>query len=164
MSEQKPIIEKKMNEVLSGDSLKNALDFADFFRANELSCEANEDGTGWAVGGIVGNSIGYMLVNGVEQMPGPWTIWFNSCDFGGSEPADDELKEATWSHASNCGHCHDGWKDCGGGRRTIFGKEFEWLCHSPLMFTNPNAKTLESVKKLMLILKQNTGGKTNGEL
>ena len=100
-----------------------------------------------------GNSIGFMLVNGTPQMPGPWTIWFNSCDFDDNGSTDDELKETTWTHASKCGHCHAGWKDCGGGDRIIFGREFKSLCHSPLMFTDPDAKTLESIKKLLLTTK-----------
>lgn len=153
MAQQK-LIEEKINEVLSGDSLKNALDFIKFLRANELQLGANDDGEGWAVGGIVGDSIGYMLVNGAAQMPGPWTIWFNSCDFDGGSPADEDLKEVAWSHASNCGHCHEEWKNCGGGERRIFGRKFEHLCHSPLMFTDPDNKILDNVKKLILILKQ----------
>jgi len=35
----------------------------------------------------------------------------------------------------------------------IFGRGFENRCHSPLMFTNPDADTLERLKKLMLLLK-----------
>ena len=150
MSEQKTI-EDKIKDVLSGDSLKNALDFTIFLRDNELSTGYNGD-DGCSVGGSIGDSLGYMLVNGTEQMPGPWTIWFNSCDFD-SSLADDELKETAWAHTSKCGHCHAGWKDCGGGNRVIFGRGFESLCHSPLMFTNPDAETLECVKKLFLILK-----------
>ncbi len=145
-------IEDAINEKLTGDAQRNALDFIAFLRTNEISLDSNGDGEGWAVGGIVGNSVGFILVNGAEQMPGPWTVWFNSCDFGGGA-ADDELKETAWAHTSKCGHCHAGWKDCGGGDRTIFGKEFEWLCHSPLMFTNPDTETLQNVNKLILLLK-----------
>ncbi len=145
-------IEDAINEKLTGDAQRNALDFVAFLRANEISLNSSGDGEGWAVGGIVENSVGFMLVNGAEQMPGPWTVWFNSCDFGG-DPADDELKETAWAYTSKCEHCHAAWKDCGGGDRTIFGKEFEWLCHSPLMFTNPDAKTLQNVNKLILLLK-----------
>ena len=47
-----------------------------------------------------------MMVNGVAEMPGPWTIWFNSCDFDGGGMVEDELKETAWTHASPCGHCH----------------------------------------------------------
>ena len=109
MSEQKKIkveIEDKINEVLTGDSLKNAQDFIGFLETNGLTLNSNND-----------------------------------------------VKETAWAHASNCGHCHAGWKDCGGGKRTIFGREFEYLYHSPLMFTDPDAGTLEHVKKLMLMLK-----------
>ena len=156
MAEQKTIItiEEKINDVLSGDTKKNALDFVAWLRGNELALDPNGDnGEGWAVGGIVGDSIGFMLVNGAPDCPGPWTIWFNSCDFG-DKPADDELKETAWNHASPCGHCHAGWKDCGCGDRTIYGREFKELCHSPLMFTAPDAKTLENLERLILILKQ----------
>ena len=156
MDEQNKTIEDKIKSVLSGDSLNNALDFIAFLQANGFSTETHGDGEGWAgaVGGIVGDSYGFMMANGAAEMPGPWTMWFNSCDFDGFDSIDDDLKEAVWAHASNCGKCHAGWKDCGGGAKTIFGREFEYLCHSPLMFTNPDAKTLENVKKLMLILKQ----------
>lgn len=150
MDEQKTI-EYKINNALSGESLNNALDLIGFLRTNNLSLEFNNDGEGWAVGGIVGNSIGYMLVNGKENMPGPWTIWFNSCDFNYTD--DEDLKETAWTHASPCGKCHSGWKDCGNGDRMIFDKEFKSLCHSPLMFTNPDAKTLINLKKLILMVK-----------
>ena len=146
-------IEDKINDVLTGDALNNALDFVAFLHENQLSLDSNDDHVGWAVGGIVGNSIGYVLVNGVAQMPGPWTIWFNSCDFNESDSADDELKETAWAHANFCGHCHAGWKDCGCGDRTIFGRKFDSLCHSPLAFTNPDVQTLKNMKELMLMLK-----------
>ena len=143
------IIKKKLN----GDAQKTALDFAAFLRANDLPLAGNEDGEGWAVGGTVGNSAGYMLINGAAEFPGPWTVWLNTCDYDCGGPVDDELKETAWAHASPCGRCHEGWKDCGGGDRTIFGREFERLCHSPLMFTVPDAKTLEILQKLLLMAK-----------
>ena len=143
-------IEQIIRDKCTRDAQKTALDFAAFCRANGIILTPNEDGNGWAVGGIVGNSLGYWFLNGAEEFPGPWTLWFNSCDF--DSPADDELKEAAWAHAAPCGHCHAGWKDCGGGNRTIFGKEFEWLCHSPLMFANPDVPTLEKAEKLLLLI------------
>jgi len=147
------LIENVIYERLSGDSQKNARDLVAFLRANSLTLDTNGDGEGWAVGGTIGNSIGYLLINGSEQMPGPWTIWFNTCDFGESGPVDDVLKQDAWSHASPCGRCHAGWKDCGGGDRTIFGRAFENLCHSPLMFNDPGAGTLENIKKLLIYVK-----------
>ena len=152
------IIENKINDVLIGDSLSNALDFAAFLRVNEFDPECHESGFGWSVN-YGGESVGFIVVDGAAQIPGPWTVWFNSCDFGDG-PADDDMKETAWAHASICGHFISGGKDCGCGdqpgfHRTIFGREYENRCHSPLMFTNPDAKTLENVKKLILMLKHN---------
>jgi len=164
----KPIkIEERIKQILTGDAQKNALDFADFLKANDIRLDynANEteknNPTGWngAIGGIVGNSIGYLYISGAENCPGPWTFWFNSCDFNGSDSSDDEFKNAIWAFASPCGKCHEGWEKCrGSGKRTILGKEFIDQCHSPLMFCNPDAKTLEHMKKFLLYLKPEIDG------
>jgi hypothetical protein len=146
-------IEQAIREKLTGDAQRNALDFAAFLRKNEMLLTPNDDGTGWAIGGIVGNSMGYLMMNGADIFPGPWTMWLNYCDFDGADTTDNELQETAWAHASPCGKCHAGWEKCGGDDRTIFGKKFERLCHSPLMFHNPDAMTLESMQKLMSILK-----------
>ena len=148
------LIENVINEKLTGDAQKNALDFVAFLQANDLKIEPNgDDFGGWAVGGVVGDSLGFMLINGVAEVPGPWTIWFNSCDFGDADLVSDDLKETVWANTSICGKCHANWETCGGDDRIIFGRKFERLCHSPLMFNNPDAGTLENMQKLMLILK-----------
>ena len=152
-------IEEKIKERLNGDAQNNALDFVAFLRANAISLDYNASESGYggwngAVGGIVGNSIGYATFNGDEQGVGPWTFWLNSCDFDGSSSADEDFKNAIWAFASPCGHCNENWEKCmGSGKKTILGKEFENQCHSPLMFTNPDAKTLENMKKFLLYLK-----------
>ena len=158
------VIEDRINSKIKGDSLKNALDFVAFLRENDiwLDYNASESGYGgWngAVGGTVGNSIGYATFNGDVGGVGPWTFWFNSCDFDGSDSADDEFKNAIWAFASSCGKCNDNWEKCmGSGKRTILGKEFENQCHSPLMFINPDTETLENMKKFLLYLKPEIDG------
>jgi len=154
-----PTIEDRIRNKIKGDSLENALNFVAFLRENEiwLDYNASESGYGgWngAVGGIVGNSIGYVTFNGDIGGVGPWTFWLNSCDFEGSDSADDEFRNAIWSFASPCGKCNENWEKCmGSGKKTILGKEFKNQCHSPLMFTNPNVKTLESIKKFLMYLR-----------
>ena len=149
------LLEKTIAEKLSGQSQKYALDFISFADTNEIIFTPNgDDGQGWAVGGVVGNSLGFMLIAGADGSPGEWTIWLNDCNFGDCDAADDNLKQTAWAHTSNCGKCHDGWKDCGGGNRVVFGKEFERLCHSPLMFIEPDTDALECVKTLLMILKK----------
>ena len=150
-------IEDRINSVLEGESRKNALDFAAFLRKSGLTPECHESGHGWSIMRS-GDSVGFVIADGTAQIPGPWTIWFNSCDFDESGPIDNELKETAWAHASICGNFVSGGKDCGCGdqpgfTRVIFGKTFENRCHSPLMFTDPDAKTLNNVKKLLLMIK-----------
>jgi len=55
MSEQK-IIKEKIKNVLSGESLNNALDFIAFLYTNELQIDSHGDGEGWAgaIGGLSG--------------------------------------------------------------------------------------------------------------
>ena len=148
-------INKIINEKLTGDAQRNALELADFLQENEFELEANDDSFGgWAVGGVVGNSIGFLLINGEPECPGPWTLWFNTCDFEDTDQITGEIKETVWQNISPCGKCHQGWETCGNGDRTIFGKEFKRLCHSPLMFTNPDSETLAIIKQLLMIKKE----------
>ena len=157
---QAPAIEEAITTKLKGDAQTNALDFVAFLRANGISLDYNAGESKkrsiWngAVGGVVGNSIGYITINGDKKCPGPWTFWFNSCDFDGSDAADEAFKNAIWAFASPCQRCNDNWEKCmGSGKRTILGKAFENQCHSPLMFCNPDAKTLEHMKQFLLYLK-----------
>jgi len=159
-----PIVEDRINSKIKGDSLKNALDFVAFLRENDIRLDYNASESGYggwngAVGGVVGNSIGYVTFNGDAGGVGPWTFWFNSCDFDGSDSADDEFKNAIWAFASPCRKCSENWEKCmGSGKRTILGKVFENQCHSPLMFINPDAKTLGNMKKFLLYLKPEIDG------
>ena len=58
------------------------------------------------------------------------------------------MKEIAWKHVDICGNC-GGCKNPGGNRKTIFGKEFDNICVTPMRFDNPNAETIECVKKLI---------------
>jgi hypothetical protein len=147
-----------INEKLTGETQKNVSDFVTFLNENNILLDFNLNESGrhriWrgAVGGVIGNSIGYMTVNGESDGDGPWTFWLNSSDFDGSESMDDEFKEVIWSFASPCNKCHDNWEQCmGTGKRTILGKEFVNQCHSPLMFINPNENTIKHMKTFLLM-------------
>jgi len=153
-------LESVIREKLTGDAQKNALDLVDFLKANKVGfCPYDQSGEGWVVDGVADDSTGFLMVNGVDEIPGPWTLWFSTCDFGDAGTINDDLKETVWANISPCGKCHDGWEECvnsgGGGDNKVFGKSFGLLCHSPLMFTNPDEKTLKGIKELLLICKDN---------
>ena len=153
-------LENTINLVLSGDMLKNALDFVNFLRENGLQIEYNPKEhadckwTG-AIGGTVGDSIGYMYVKSGTNFPDPWTIWLNEYDFNDDGSAEvGELKNFLWENVNNCSRCHSKWEKCGGGERIVLGKKFESLCHSPMFFYTPDGQKLEMIKKLMLKVKE----------
>ena len=137
---------------------KAHIDFCRFLTDNGFSIEPEKDGNGWQI--LYKNElIGHMNFSR-EFMGHDAAIWIDTCDFGGSDVADDALKETAWAHVRVCEHFSSGGTQCGCGRqpgfsKTIFGKNFENLCFALLGFMNPDAKLLEDIKKLMLLFKQN---------
>jgi len=65
------------------------------------------------------------------------------------------VKEIAWASVNICttGHCDSS----PGARRTILGKAFDNVCTITLAFTDPDAETLECVKKILLMRKKEIG-------
>jgi len=145
MDEQKTL-EHKINQSLSGGTLQNALNFVSFLRENELTLEQPDEG--WAIMNN-GEWMGY-----IDFHISPWTLFIDGHGgFDMNSAIDNTLKETTWANVNHCSQC-SGCDDLG-LRVTIFDRDFEGLCLLPLKFTNPDTATLENIKKLMLLLKQN---------
>ena len=154
-------IENVINEKLTGDAQKNALDLITFMRTNEFSFEGFNDGKElkWNPN-YKGKSIGCMAV--AEELmlsEGISTALWLGLDwsFDDSGPADDELKEFAWAHVVNCPqekYCKPPHCENSKNRWQIFQKEFESTCHAPLAFFNLDAKKLENIKKLLLMTKK----------
>ena len=154
-----PSPEDIMNISLSDETLKNGLDFVAFLRANEFQIDFNpneyeyDKWTG-AIGGVVGNSIAYMLVYPKIKSPCPWNIWLNEYDFDSDGSADDEnLKGFIYDNLNHCRKCNPNWEKCRGGDKTILGRKFEDLCHSPMFFYTPDSCKLNNLKALLLKIK-----------
>jgi len=158
--DNQPLIER-INEKLEGDELRNCMDFINFCYENDLPINSNKNVDGWAIGGVDGRSIGFLQVH--YKQAATWIIFIKHCDFETKycdfySEETEGLKEFVFEHINICkvSKCHDGWQKCGGydGRysETIFGKRFEKLCHSPLVFYSPTAEELENIKKLIKIL------------
>ena len=167
MSEQKSL-ENVINLVLKDETKENALNFTAFLRAKKLQIEYNPNEYGeskWtgAIGGVVGDSIGYMYINSGADFPDPWNIWLNEYDFNDSGSAEDgELKNFLWENVNKCSRCNTNWEKCGGGEKTVLGKKFDSLCHSPMFFYTPDAQKLEMLKKLILKVNEKRSGRTGG--
>lgn len=156
MLEQK--IEDVIGEVLTGDTQKNALEFVTYLRTNEMLFEREkgywEDKYYW---GIKYNNkfVCFVLISSEDKTdPESWTIW--SDDSGsntfGDYQLDEHIKVILWKNVDICGNC-GGCGNPGGSRKIIFGKEYNNVCVTAMRFTSPDAETMECVKKMVEIRK-----------
>jgi len=140
------IIEDVFNEFFIGDTLKNALDFAEFLRANEMIYDGEYE-------------IHYKdklacyinTPNDKEHTWGVWTVGDYSNEYEGFT-IDERTKEIAWANVVFCGNC-DG-VDCDPGKtEVIFGKEFANVCNGTdnlaMRFVNPDTEAVECVKKMV---------------
>ena len=140
---------------LSGDALKNALDFDSYMRANGIT---RYDEEGYA------GSYGYdYLGECVCVIAFPHTFWndsgwsIHSFDIVGNAnryaelPADEHLKEFVWE---NMRKCHN---ECGcsnpGQSFKVYGKEFNSYCFHTPEFKSPNAEEVKKIIEYMLTIK-----------
>jgi len=138
-----------MNNCLSGDELKNALDFAAYLEANEMIVNGAERS-------YKGKPVCYMHIDAAREYPGPWTIWSEG-DYSSEHadiPIDQHIKEIAWAHINTCGDCPAGCSF--GKRKAVFGRQFDNVCNADMAFHIPNAQTLECVKKLLEMRKRET--------
>ena len=154
MSEQKTIIEEGMKKVLSGDTLKNALDYANFLEANGISLD-----NVWNGGYLFKYKDECVCLIGVSPF---WdvSVW-NIYGFGNNTmyddfPVDESLKAFARAHVKPCAVTIGG--DCGGDckpgiRAEIFGKDFDGTCCHVTKFENPDADAVENIIKLTQVWK-----------
>ena len=145
-------IEDIIKSTLKGESQNNALELVTHLNAGNFSITLNDekDESGWIV-----DNLGFIVINGSEDFPGPWTMWMEVNNIGEhlENPIDEQIKEFAWAHVSPCGSCGG---DCSPGVSTkIFGKMFENTCQSNLMFTNPDLEAVEGIKKIVDIKASN---------
>jgi len=139
--------EEHICEILTGDTQKNALDFAVFLKANNMTTNESH--------GVVlygGEEIVYMHMDGKADMPGPWTLWPS---IKGTVPDGYTLDDATIAVAhANVNICADCGSGCApGSTQVIYGKTFDNVCGAMLAFTDPRGEALECVKKILELIK-----------
>ena len=139
-------IEDAFNEYFTGDTLKNALDFAEFFRANEMIYNGDYEIH------YKGKLACYVDVpNDKSHTWRIWTVGDYSNEYAGF-PIDECMKEVAWANVVKCGNCDDCDRDPG-KTEVIFGREFTNVCNGTvnlaMRFNNPNAEALECAKKML---------------
>ena len=149
MSEKNERIEDAFNEFLAGDDLRNALNFAEYLRTNEMIYNGEHE---------IHYKDELVCYIDAPNKPNWWTVWTvgdYSSEYGGFL-IDERTKEIAWSNVVKCGNCDD--VDCGPGKiEVIFGKEFTNVCNGAsslaMRFVNPNAEALECAKKMLEMAK-----------
>ena len=152
-------IEDVIDTVLIGDAKHNALAFSQFLAANEMVFEREkgywEDKYYW---GIKHHNayVCFMLISNEEKTDSEsWTVW--SDDSGANTYADawlDETsKELLWRHVVVCENVERCFEGCKRSRKTLFGKAFDNVCGTAFKFENPDLKTVECMKKMIDVRK-----------
>jgi len=140
------LFEDKIISILSGDTQKNALDFAAFLKANDIIVDENHSKVIFN-----GKTLAYIYMDGNAEMPGPWSVWPEG-DFDAATEDydfDEPMKKVAWEHINLCGKC--GQPCAPGKNRTLFEKEFEGVCGSVMVFTDPGGDDLICLQKLLLM-------------
>ena len=155
-------IEDIIKGVLKGHMQKNALDLIAHIRASEedgiFSISAYDETNTSEWSGFNITDLGYIIVNGSGDFPGPWTMWIGADNLGEHSQAGEHIKEFAWAHVSPCGSC--GGKCSPGTRTRIFGRDFENVCQNNLIFINPDADAVVCIKKIIDIRKNDIVKKT----
>jgi len=153
-------IEDDLAAALSGDVLKNALDYVAFLQENGMARDTG-DGTAF---GFAGNYVCQICINPADYKYA-WSVCMGNWDsvLCRSEyqnfPIEDRVKEFAWAHVRPCTNFTSKGKECGcgyqpGRHMTLFGKEFYHICHGGIEFGDLNAETLELAKRLTEVWKQ----------
>jgi len=146
MSKVKPQIEDVANEVLSGDALRNALDFIAYLRENKLNPNWSATNV-WKVSSKTFNVCFIRLYGAAEYhglKPGEWNI---SPFIGEYEPdsLSDENRDIAWANKKTCSGCGK----CALPLDAVFGRKYDYACEAAIRFVNPDAKAIACAKKLV---------------
>ncbi|MCL2407012.1 MAG: hypothetical protein FWC95_03710 [Defluviitaleaceae bacterium] len=143
-------LQEAINTNLKDERKDIALDFAALLDKNGIFFTG--EGRDWSVGGVYGNSPGYMMLDGSGNNMG---VWLNLKVVFDDNSIDSELKKFILDHVVQCPqsmcappHCKDSKN-----RFVVLGKEFTSTCHSPLAFLNPDAATYASMVQIFSLFK-----------
>ena len=142
----KPEIEDVIGDVLTGGTLKNALNFIAYLRENKINPQWSATNV-WKIS-YKTFSVCFIRLYGAADYhslkPNSWHIIPFIGEYEDSSLS-DELKEIVWANKHTCSSCGK----CALPINKVFGKEYDYACEKSILFTNPDAKTIECVKKLI---------------
>lgn len=143
----RPKIEDVISSYLSGAVQQNAAAFAAYCRENKLTPQWTSSNT-WVLS-YKGKRAGYIKLRDDSwyiipyNAMGPWPVFSEEWE---QFIRGEGLTEIVWENIKSCQHC----LPCAPGRDfTILGKAFTHVCNAMYVFWNPDARTMDGVKKLI---------------
>ena len=131
---------------LTGDTLEQALTFADFVEASGMVYDG-------AYEIHYRDTLACYIDTPIEARPTwrVWTVGDFSAEYEGF-PVEARTKEIAWANVLKCGNCAD--VNCDPGKtEVVFGKAFENVCNGvgglAMRFDDPDAKALACAEKLI---------------
>ncbi|MCL2518496.1 MAG: hypothetical protein FWF15_08045 [Oscillospiraceae bacterium] len=148
-------IENELNEKLSGDALKNALDFITFMKENEIQPDFADNWFKHQSENICLIITGVCESHNMNNNGDNWSIYWANCEayWNENDVPDKELENFVFGWENPCGKCP--CEHSPGFRKVIFGKVYENSCYSTFCFDNPDSKALGYIKTLVKMRKQN---------
>ena len=130
----------------------NALEFITHLQGNDefsFSKDENGDKKWWV-------KCKDHLVCEIQCSPKGWDVWvYGDCIGGHDSAIDENIKEIAWANITLCKDCG---AECAPGRhKTVFGKGFDNVCQSTLAFSNPETDTLDCLKIIVSVIKDDVG-------
>ena len=156
------MIEDYINDKLSGDMGKNALELVTYLRTSGMLFERGkgywEDKLYWLVT-YKDKYVCFILICTEDGKMESWTVWSDDSGSNCFENArlDEHMKRIAWENVdtcANCGGCGNRGRTC----KTIFGKEFDNVCITAMRFDTPDETTVECMKELARIRKNDIEG------
>ena len=162
MSDQKkakPKIEDVIVESVKEEHRKNALDFVEYIRMGKMT-PAWASQNAWKVN-YKGQVLCYIRTAGTAHYhnldDGSWHINFAVySDYVYDVDVSEDAIKLIWDKVKHCTNCYN----CAPANRlTINEKVFDKVCHQWHIIKNPDAETLECVKKLVDAIKNSVASK-----
>ena len=143
-------IETYIEENLSGEAKRTALELVEFLRDNELTfykdtCDCWKDKIYYWVK-LGDECVCFIAIKDPDEPDNLWTIWSDDSSAYEDASISDEIKNIGWRYVDHCGNCGS----CGGGKeKNIFGKSFPRVCGCTFRIDNATQEDLPFLKTMV---------------
>ena len=145
-------IETYIEENLSGEAKRTALELVEFLRDNELTfykdtCDCWKDKIYYWVK-LGDECVCFIAIKDPDEPDNLWTIWSDDSSAYEDAFVSDEIKNVGWQYVDHCGNCGS----CDGGKeKNIFGKSFPRVCGCTFRIDNATQEDLPFLKVLVIL-------------